>query len=440
MHLSTALAIASTASLASAHPFRFARRAVPSFPAGASWDILLAKGDTNLKDVSGTASEGFSTIDIDLFDNDASTIADLKASNKQVICYFSAGSREDWRNDSSSFQSSDYGQDLQGWAGEKWVNIKSENVKNIMKQRIQWAAEKGCSAVDPDNVDGFVSLPDTLPPRRLFLTRHQQDNQDGFGYAQQDYADYVKFMAQEAASHNMAIGLKNAIDLIPSVIDVVQFAVNEQCHEFGECGKYKPFTDANKAVFNIEYGGNKCDSPAGVKLSILIKPEDQSLTSLGGTCAGSGETETPAQSSAVSSGTAKPTATATEDSEPTPTGSDDSEPTATGADDSEPTETEGAVTAAATTTRAFTRTTVAPTKVKTTVSRTAAPTKTRTGARPTSTLAGEEDNEQEQEGEQDNEQQEGEKDDQQKEGEDDNQQKEGEQDDQQDPEGEDDEE
>ena len=93
-------------------------------------------------------------------------------------------------------------------------------------------------------------------------------------------------MAEEAKNLNLAIGLKNAIDIIPDVVDVVQFAVNEQCHEYSECEAYKPFTDANKAVFNIEYGGDACDSPSGVILSTLIKPEDQALNTLGGACSG----------------------------------------------------------------------------------------------------------------------------------------------------------
>ncbi|KAF2254805.1 glycoside hydrolase family 114 protein, partial [Trematosphaeria pertusa] len=199
-----------------------------------SWDIVLAKGDA-LSDMHTLAAQDFGVIDLDLFDNDASTIADVKAQNKQVICYFSAGSQEGWRSDAGSFKDGDVGQAMDGWPDEKWVNVKSENVRSIMKSRIQEAAKKGCTAVDPDNVDGF------------------SDNQDGFGYDKAAYVDYVNFMAKEAASNNLAIGLKNAIDLIPDVLAVVQFAVNEQCHEYGECDQYKPFTDANKAVFNIEY-------------------------------------------------------------------------------------------------------------------------------------------------------------------------------------------
>lgn len=155
----------------------------------------------------------------------------------------------------------------------------------------------------------------------MTLTNHVQgDGQDGFGYDKSAYVDYIKFMAQEAKNHNLAIGLKNAIDIIPDVVDVMQFAVNEQCHEYNECGSYKPFTDQNKAVFNIEYGGNRCDSPSGVKLSTLIKSEDLALNALGGACAGQGQgTPTNGQKPQSSKPAATSVPVSTPQPKPTPT-------------------------------------------------------------------------------------------------------------------------
>jgi len=39
--------------------------------------------------------------------------------------------------------------------------------------------------------------------------------------------DYVKFLSTEAAKYNLAIGLKNAGDIIGDVLKHVDFAVNE---------------------------------------------------------------------------------------------------------------------------------------------------------------------------------------------------------------------
>lgn len=51
----------------------------------------------------------------------------------------------------------------------------------------------------------------------------------------------------------LAIGLKNSGAIVNSVLDDVQFSVNEQCVQFSECTTYAPFVRASKPVFHIEY-------------------------------------------------------------------------------------------------------------------------------------------------------------------------------------------
>ena len=51
----------------------------------------------------------------------------------------------------------------------------------------------------------------------------------------------------------MKTGLKNSLAIIPDVVNIVDFAVNEQCSVFLECDKYDPFTKAGKPTFHIEY-------------------------------------------------------------------------------------------------------------------------------------------------------------------------------------------
>ncbi|PVI07917.1 glycoside hydrolase family 114 protein [Periconia macrospinosa] len=225
-----------------------APRAVKTFPAGSVFDIVLEAP----------------IIDIDLEDNE-DIIATL-AKTKTVICYFSAGSREDWRSDANKFGNTDFGKEMGDWEGENWVDVKSENIRTIMKNRITRAAKAGCHAVDPDNVDGY------------------NGNQDGYGYDESAYVDYITFLADTAKANNLAIGLKNAIEIISNVKDKVQFAVNEQCHEHKECAKYQPFTKDGKAVFNIEYGTKDCSDPTDTNLSTVLKNADQKLNTLGGQC------------------------------------------------------------------------------------------------------------------------------------------------------------
>jgi hypothetical protein len=124
---------------------------------GDSWQTVLQ----NPLDMSKPLSpSNVSIYDIDLFTNPNTTIAKLKAAplNKKVICYFSAGSYEPDRPDSNQFTAADRGNELDGWPGEYWLNLKSQNVRNIMTARLMLARAKGCDGVDPDNVDGYVSL------------------------------------------------------------------------------------------------------------------------------------------------------------------------------------------------------------------------------------------------------------------------------------------
>jgi hypothetical protein len=83
-------------------------------------------------------------------------------------------------------------------------------------------------------------------------------NQNGGGFnpplSTSDSVSFMQKMGSEAAKYGMAIGLKNALDIIPNVMDIIQFAVNEQCVANSECNTYDSLLGAGKPVFHIEYG------------------------------------------------------------------------------------------------------------------------------------------------------------------------------------------
>lgn len=123
---------------------------------GATWQIIL-RHPLDLSSPS-SLSPDVDVYDLDLYDNDAEVFAELQRMGKKVICYFSAGSYEDYRPDSEDFDEKDLGDELDGWPGERWVNISSPRIRDIMVKRIKLASDKGCDAIDPDNVDGYVRL------------------------------------------------------------------------------------------------------------------------------------------------------------------------------------------------------------------------------------------------------------------------------------------
>jgi hypothetical protein len=124
-----------------------------TFALGQKWQIiLLGTPDMSKMPLPPVDAQVW---DIDLFDNDASAIRTLRAAGKIVICYFSAGTREDWRDDANQFPAADQGKVLPEWPNEKWIRIGSAKVREIMAARIKLAGTKGCDAIDPDNIGKF---------------------------------------------------------------------------------------------------------------------------------------------------------------------------------------------------------------------------------------------------------------------------------------------
>ena len=203
-------------------------------------------------------AHGISVWDIDLFDSNTALVKGLQANGAKVICYFSAGSSENWRPDFKNFTETDQGSALDGWEGERWVDTNSQNVRDIMSSRLQMAVQKNCDGVDPDNMDAY------------------NNGGGGIGLTQADAVDYALFLASEGSSLGLSVGLKNAGEIVPKVVQAMQWSVNEQCIQYEECDLYTPFIKAGKPVFNVEYpkGDKSNDKPIDpTKLSKICDQE-----------------------------------------------------------------------------------------------------------------------------------------------------------------------
>lgn len=173
--------------------------------------------------------------DIDLFETPQSVIDALHADGRIVICYFSAGSWEEWRPDAADFPASVLGEDLEGWPDERWLDIRRLDLLGpIMQARLDLAAQKGCDGVEPDNVDGYA-------------------NESGFALTAADQLGYNQWLAQQAHTRGLSVGLKNDLDQIPALLAYFDWALNEECFSYEECEALLPFVDAGKAVFGVEY-------------------------------------------------------------------------------------------------------------------------------------------------------------------------------------------
>ncbi len=172
--------------------------------------------------------------DIDLFDVPESVIGALQAAGRGVVCYFSAGSFEDFRSDAGRFPQDVLGNTLEGFADERWLDVRSTTVLGIMQERLDLAVQKGCDGVEPDNVDGYV-------------------NNSGFDLTAADQLAYNRRIANAAHERGLTVALKNDLDQVLDLLDYFDLSVNEQCHEFDECSLLDPFVAAGKPVFNAEY-------------------------------------------------------------------------------------------------------------------------------------------------------------------------------------------
>lgn len=203
--------------------------------------------------------------DLDLFETEQEVIDRLHADGRRVLCYFSGGSSEDWRPDYDRFTRADKGYELDGWAGERWLDIRSENVLAVMLDRLDLAVDKRCDGVEPDNMEAY-------------------SERSGFRLTADDQLGWNKRIANEAHLRGLAVALKNDGTQAAELVDYFDLSLNEQCHEYDECAQLLPFTDASKPILNAEYPGSEsaaaaarerlCAEAAAAETRTLLLPLD----------------------------------------------------------------------------------------------------------------------------------------------------------------------
>jgi Glycoside-hydrolase family GH114 len=174
--------------------------------------------------------------DVDLFDTPGEVVADLHRRGARVVCYFSAGSVEPGRPDSGEFPAAVIGNPLEGWPDERWLDVRRLDVLGpVFERRLDLCRQKGFDGVEADNVDAYA-------------------NATGFPLSGDDQLAFNRFLARAAHARGLSIALKNDLEQVAALEPEFDFAINEQCFEYGECELLQPFVRAGKAVFVAEYG------------------------------------------------------------------------------------------------------------------------------------------------------------------------------------------
>ncbi len=159
---------------------------------GTSWHWQLTNGLRDDLDVK--------VYDIDMLLTEKSVIEDLQAKDKIVICYFSAGTAENFRDDYEELSKEIQGKALGDFPDEFWLDIRAQETRDYVIKRLNTAQALECDAVEPDNVDSYA-------------------NDSGFELTKEDQIDFNKFIAQEAHTRGLSAGLKNALDIIPDLVN-----------------------------------------------------------------------------------------------------------------------------------------------------------------------------------------------------------------------------
>lgn len=195
--------------------------------------------------LTGTVDQSFDVTmyDIDMFDNTASVVQSLHGAGRKVICYVDAGTWEDWRPDANSalFTEAVKGNDVSKddgtgstWSGELWLDIRNPVFYPVIEARMDQCKKKGFDGIEFDNVDGYT-------------------NDTGFPLTANDQLKYNVFLANEAHKRGLSVALKNDLDQVPTLLPYFDWALNEECFDYDECGSLLPFVQAGKAVMQVEY-------------------------------------------------------------------------------------------------------------------------------------------------------------------------------------------
>ncbi len=214
-------------------------------------DWWKPKASENLKWQWQLQGEIDTTLPVQVYNIDIAApqarIDELKARGIKLICYFSAGTVERFRPDEHLFPQEIIGEQYEDLVDEQWVDYAEiDSIAHIMRARINRCKAKGFDAIEIDNVDAHN-----------YESRNEQGDVvnigTNFNMTLDESIAYVRWLTNEAHSRGLGIGLKNAEEMVPDVVDEVDWMLVEDCYFDSWCLAATAFIDADKPVFMAEY-------------------------------------------------------------------------------------------------------------------------------------------------------------------------------------------
>lgn len=195
--------------------------------------------------------------DIDLYANvgnnttlNTEAVKAIHARGAKAICYVDAGSIEDFRPDYQQFLDwhNSHGKSLLGkpfsstFPNERWANINNDKGQRDFLLQMMEARVAKCASAGFDGVEFDV------------VHAHEEGaSVTGWNISPATQLTYNRALAGIAHRYGLAVGLKNDLSQVADLVADFDFAVNEECFQYDECGDLKPFVKAGKPVFQVEY-------------------------------------------------------------------------------------------------------------------------------------------------------------------------------------------
>jgi hypothetical protein len=212
--------------------------------------------------VSGTPFTGGAAVHPTVFDIDFQTdgactggtithdntaaVAAIHANGGRAICYIDAGGAETFRPDYGQYAAFNtncngclFGRPIGGFRNEFWLNINNNMgqrtfILGEISARLDHCRQDGFDGVEMDVVDAW-------------------SNRTGLTISGDTQLLFNTALANLAHSKGFTVALKNDVEQIPDLAPYFDYAINEQCEQYSECGNYTTFVNAGKAVFQVEY-------------------------------------------------------------------------------------------------------------------------------------------------------------------------------------------
>jgi hypothetical protein len=183
----------------------------------------------------------------------------LLQAGRRIVCHFSAGTVETFRDDADDIPEGARGNTLDDYPNERWLDVSAPSIRSVMRARLERATANGCSAVLPTN-----------------LAVHRANS--GLNVSEAQAVDFARWLANEAASLGLSAMLGSEA-LALTLATEYQMALATGCLETDACKQWAPFRDQGKAVLVVAVGDAStapalCAKARDAGLNAIIKQSD----------------------------------------------------------------------------------------------------------------------------------------------------------------------